>query len=384
MLVSSVSERYATVTKQAYGSRVDVPLRALLLLGLAAVAPAPAPHAAPACYDAAIVSLRNGATLHRYHASDGGLIRANSASASSPLLPGEDAVTDGRGGWYVAGTGLAHLLGNGRLDRSWHSQLHRHLALWTLARAGDRLIVSDGQRVFGVDLNGRLLWRSGSIGGGSMARIYTLAATSSRVYVGGAFKRFAGSTRGQLVSLDAATGRLLAWRAPGLKPYSPATSRSVTTLGLGTERLYFAGSFSGVGRAVRQSGVAAVRLRDGGLTGFAPRAPVLGTLALAAVHGNVLVGGGDSGGVFDSKTGRRRLDSSVVGSAVAIAVRGSTAYVGGNLRSGVGPHNLMAVNVRTGVDRLWFPNVARYVGVAKIALSGDKAFVGGQFCSSIG
>jgi hypothetical protein len=97
-----------------------------------------------------------------------------------------------------------------------------------------------------------------------------------------------------------------------------------------------------------------------------------------------LVGGGDSGGVFDPKTGRRRLDSSVVGSAVAIAVRGSTAYVGGNLRSGVGPHNLMAVNVRTGVDRLWFPNVARYVGVATIALSGDKAFVGGQFCSSIG
>jgi len=91
-------------------------LAALLALGAAAVAAgtAPAPHAASSCYDGAIVSLGTGATLHRYHARDGGLIRSNSARAVP--LPGEDAVSDGRGGWYVAGAGLAHLLGNGRLD----------------------------------------------------------------------------------------------------------------------------------------------------------------------------------------------------------------------------------------------------------------------------
>jgi hypothetical protein len=204
------------------------------------------------------------------------------------------------------------------------------------------------------------------------------------VFVGGMFKRFGGAARGQLVALSAARGRLLAWHAPPLKPYTPTTSRSVSTLALGTERLYFAGSFSSVGGGPRTNGVAAVRLRDGRLTSFAPRGSTYGALALAVVHGNVLIGGGDGGGIFDARTGKLRHVSGIVGAGVAFAVRGRTAYVGGNFRNDVGLHNLLAVDVRTGDNTKWFPNVAREVGVAKIALSGDKAFVGGQFCSSLG
>jgi outer membrane protein assembly factor BamB len=363
---------------------VDVPLRALLLLGLAAVAAgsARAPHAAPPCYDAAIVSLRDGAMLHRYHASDGGLVRANSASPSSPLLPGEDAVTDGSGGWYVAGAGLAHLLGNGRLDRSWHSQLHRHLALWTLARAGGRLVVSDGQRVYAVDATtGKLLWGSAAIGGGSMARILVVTATARTIFVGGAFKRFGSSPRRGLAALSASDGRILPWHAPTLASWF-GTPPSVTTLAVGEGRLYFAGTFGGVAGAARVNGVAAVRLHDGRLTRFAPRAPTLGTLAIAVVHENVVLGGGDSSGIFDATTGTLRHRSATIGGVVA--VRGWTAYTGGSGKYSISPHNLLAVDVRTGDSGRWVPNVAPVVGVATIALSGDKALLGGQFCQTLG
>jgi outer membrane protein assembly factor BamB len=358
------------------------PLRLLLVLAVAAVAggASPAPYAASSCYDAAIVSLRSGATLHRYHARDGGVIRAY--AASTPLLPGEDAVADGQGGWYVAGAGLAHLRGDGRLDTRWHSQLRRHLRLWTFARAGARLFASDGRRVYAVAArSGKLLWTSAAIGGGSAARIWALVATPSTVYVGGAFKRFGAVSRGQLAALSAATGRVLAWRTPPLRPYTP--SPIVGTLALGAERLYFAGSFHGVGGAPRSNAVAAVRLRDGRLTSFAPRGSFSGALALAVVRGKVLIGGGDGGGVFDAKTGRLWIRSFIVETGVAIAVRGWTAYVGGNLRNNIGLHNLLAVGVRSGDLRRWFPNVARQVAVAKIALSGDKAFVGGLFCARL-
>lgn len=357
-------------------------LRVLVVLGVAtiAVGAAPAPRAASPCYDGAIVSLRSGATLHRYHARDGGLIRANATGA--PLLPGEDAVADGKRGWYIAGAGLARLGRDGRLDVAWHSPLRRHLKLWTLARAGGRLFVSDGQRVYAVgERSGAVLWASAAIGGGSMATIFAVVATPRTVFVGGAFKRFGSVPRGQLAALSATSGRVLPWHAPVLTPYTPTTSRSVQTLALGSERLYFAGSFSAVGGAPRNGGVAAVRLREGGLTRFDPRTATDGTLAIAVVHGNVLIGGGDSGGIFDAKTGKLRHRSSFIGGA--IAPRGWSAYVGASFRNNIGLHNLLAVDVRTGDNLKWFPNIAHEVGVAKISLSGDKAFVGGQFCRSL-
>ncbi|HSS80235.1 MAG TPA: hypothetical protein VLK24_03455 [Gaiellaceae bacterium] len=356
--------------------------RVLVVLVLATVAAgaSSAPRAASPCFDGAIVSLRSGVTLHRYHARDGGLVRASATRV--PVLPGEDAVADGNGGWYISGFGLARLRGDGQLDTSWHPPLRRHLALWTLARAGGRLFVSDGQRVYAVEeRSGNVLWASGTIGGGSMRRIFAVVATPSTVFVGGAFKRFGSVTRGQLAALSASSGRVLPWHAPVLKPYTPTTSRSVQTLALGPGSLYFAGSFSGVGGAARGGGVAAVRLRDGRLTKFAPSAGTIGTLALAVVHGNALIGGGDIGGVFDAETGKLRHHSSIIG--VAIAARGWRAYVGGNFRNDIGLHNLLAVDVHTGDNLKWFPNIAREVGVAKIALSGDKAFVGGQFCARL-
>lgn len=358
-------------------------LRVLLVLSVAAVAAgaAPAPRAASPCFDGAIVSLRTGATLHRYHVRH--VARLSGFAAASALLPGADAVADGHGGWYVAGPRLGRLRGDGRLDTAWHAQLDRRVEVGGIVRARGRLFVTDSRRVYALDARtGKLLWRSAAVGGGSMARIHAIAATPTIVFLGGAFRHLGSAARAHLAALSASDGHTLAWHAPALSPYSPTTPPLVWTLSVGAERLYFAGSFSGVGGARRPNGVAAVGPRDGRLTSFAPRAPTLGTLAIAVSHGNVLLGGGDSSGIFDAKTGRLRHHSSFVGGA--LAVRGWTAYSGGSIRNDIGLHNLLAVDVRTGDNRSWFPNIAREVSVAKIALSGDKAFVGGQFCSTLG
>jgi outer membrane protein assembly factor BamB len=356
-----------------------------LTLALVVIGAAPASRTTSGCFDGAVVSLRNGATLERFHARERGLIRGY--VRTGPLLPGEDAVADGHGGWYVAGLGLAHLRGNGSLDRTWHSPLRRRLQLWTLARSGDRLFVSDGRRVFAVDAErGRIVWTSVEAGGKKAWSIRALVATGDAVYIGGSFSRIGSAPRHQLAALSASNGRLLPWQAPALTPYGPTIFPAVDALAAGGGRLYFAGAsgFRGVGGTPRPDGVAAVRLSDGGLTSFQPR-PTVEPLSLAVAGRNVLIGSQETGGgVYDTRTGRLRPKIGYVGGAAAIAVRGSYAYVGGNFRSTVGVHNLVAVNLRTGDLRLhWFPYPARENGLATIVLSGDKAFLGGQFCASL-
>ena len=353
--------------------------RALLLLGLAFAVGGAAGSGATAggpsgCRDAALVSLRTGAVLKRYTARDGGVVRSQAATT---VLPGEDAVADGHGGWYVAGAGLAHLLSDGRVDTTWHPRLHRRLRLWTLARAGNSLYVSDGHVVFAVDArSGALRW-SKSVGR-NPAAVMALAATRSAVYIGGRFSRVGNETRHQLAALDPATGRLLAWRTPSLGLYS-SSAPAVGTLALGSQRLYFSGGFIRVDGVARRAGVAAVSLPDGRLTPFDP-GHAYAPLGLAVWRGHVLIGGDGGGGMYDARTGHHRRDLDPLSSASVITVHGSIAYVGGNFRTTIGGQNLLAVNLRTGELRRWFPNLAHEVGVATIAISGEEAFVGGQFC----
>jgi hypothetical protein len=67
---------------------------------------------------------------------------------------------------------------------------------------------------------------------------------------------------------------------------------------------------------------------------------------------------------------------------VAITVHGSTAFLGGDSRTTFGgTFNLIAIDLHTGRFKRWFPKIAEFENVAKIAISGDRAFVGGQFCN---
>jgi outer membrane protein assembly factor BamB len=315
------------------------------------------------CSRGALVSLRTGAVLKRFTA-----------------LPGEDAVADGRGGWYVAGYGLARLRKDGRVDPDWHAALFRILALGTLKRVRDRLYVSDGRRVFALDAaTGRRLWASAAVSGGL---IRSVAATRSAVFVGGAFTRVGPVRRSLLAAFGARDGRLLPWHGPSIA-YTGA-SAELAALALTERRLYLGGFFTHIGGRPRPSGAAALRVQSGTVTPFAPRFGSWDVTAIAARGRLVLVGGTFGGGVFDARTSASRPGSGTVSGSKTIALNGSTAYLGGDLRSSIGGHNLLALDLRTGKLRHWFPSIARYVTVSRIAVSGGRVFVGGSFCSSIG
>jgi outer membrane protein assembly factor BamB len=291
-------------------------------------------------------------------------------------------VADGRGGWYVAGVGLAHVTPDARRDPKWRPRLSTRRQVFGLTRAGGRLFVTDGYRVFAVsERTGRQLWSSARIHHRPQIGVLAVAATAAEVFVGGYLTEVGTERRNALAALDARTGRLLPWRHPPIGNYRGSLP-VVSSLAVGAGRLYFGGGFIRLGGARRLGGVAAVTIRDGKATPFAPYAYNLSSLVVSGRF--VLIGGREGGGVFDGETGklvsrRRPLDL-----ASAIAVRGTTAYFGGDFRTTVGGDNLLAIDLRSGKPRHWFPRLANEVSVSVLAPSGGKLFVGGAFCSSLG
>jgi PQQ-like domain len=262
---------------------VRLAITAAVAAPLAGDVPAAQPSAKrpPPCREVALISVRTGKVLRRLSARDG----AYAGYAHGPLLPGEDAVRDGHDSWYVAGIGMGHVRSGGSLDKAWHSSLHVRLRLGTLARSGNRLLASDGRRVYAVAAaTGRLLWSSARVSGPNTPRIWSVVAVKKRVYLGGEFTRVGSAKRTALAALDAETGRLLPWHtlAP-LQLYGQHTPGTVGKLVLSGSRLYFAGNFGGLGRQLisRPRGVAAVRASDGRLTSFAPRGNFFSPMGLA-------------------------------------------------------------------------------------------------------
>lgn len=294
-------------------------------------------------------------------------------------------VADGQGGWFVANSRLQRLHRDGSVDRAWRSPVRRSLAprqparAGMLARQGDRLYVAGRLRVVAVDAGtGRVIWRSPAIAGptvkGFRPTITAVAAGSRSVYVGGTFTSLGGAERVGLAALDAFTGRLLPWRAPPV--------RGLALLALSTSRLYFSGS----------SGVGAVRAGDGRPTGFVPQPHLQDPLVLAAWRRFLLVGCSSrwsscnvDSGVFDARTGKpvHKYGFGQVVSAGAIAIVGSTAYLGAGPEGSFGGDVvLIAINLRTGKYEPWFPKVAAYSYVESMAVSGERVFVAGSFCPS--
>jgi hypothetical protein len=235
----------------------------------------------PNCHEGAIVSAKTGQVLQRFSA------RGGDPHGRPPLLAGSDVVSDGHGGWYLAGIGLSHLLPSGQLDRAWRSGVRTKLAPGTLQRASGRLYVSDWRHVIALNARtGARLWTSPAITG---AHILAVAANRSTAYVGGAFSRLGAARRRNLAALDARTGRVLPWRAPALA--YPNAGGYATTLAVAPKRLYVGGWFATVGGKPRQSGVASLRLDTGAVTPFDPRFSSDDVSAIAPAGRAVFVGG---------------------------------------------------------------------------------------------
>ncbi len=330
----------------------------------------------------------------------GKILRLSNLAVSS-------AVADGRGGWYANGAiGLARLLPSGKLDSSWGSPESRKLGCSVgcrLVKVGSRLYVA-GQRsetvpgpggearvsvVAAFDAGtGARLWVSSS----PSQDVYALAASSTRVYVGGAFTSVGSAKRHRLAALDAATGRLLDWRGPRIS-FDPPASAAIFALTLDGSRLYVGGTFTSIG-GKRQFYLAALNPATGALLSWKPPQAVFGAyypMQILVTRGQLIIPGYDGFFAASLRTGRKpSWLGKIRGSAGTVTVDGSLLYLGANIDQslssvgGARRNNLAAIDLATGRATSWGPDLAPYVDVSEIVPSGDQVLVVGSFTNSIG
>jgi hypothetical protein len=330
----------------------------------------------------------------------GKILRRSNLAVSS-------AVSDGRDGWYVNGAiGLAHLLSDGRIDSSWGTPESRKLGCSVgcrLVKFGSRLYVA-GQRsetvpgpggetrvsvVEAFDAGtGARLW----VGPSPSQDVYALAASSTRVYIGGAFTSVGNVTRHGFAALDAETGRLLDWRGPRIS-FDPPASAAIFALTLDGPRLYLGGTFLSIGGR-RQFYLAALNPATGALLSWKPPQAVFGAyypMQILVTRGQLIIPGYDGFFAASLRTGRKpSWLGKIRGSAGTVTVDGSLLYLGANIDQslssvdGARRNNLAAIDLATGRATSWAPNLAPYVDVGAIVPSGGRVLVVGSFTDSIG
>jgi len=274
-------------------------------------------------------------------------------------------VSDGAGGYYVGGwfdrvggvprANLAHIDADGSVDPAWNPNPNY-----------------DG----GVD---------------------ALALSGSTVYVGGFFSSIGGRARRGIATVDAHTGRVSAW--------NPNANNSVGALAVSGSTVYAAGDFTSIGGQARHN-IAALDAGSGRASAWNPNAN--GPVNALAVSGSTIYVGGyftSIGGrarhniaALDARSGRasawnpsangpsawNRNANGRYAHVVALAVSGSTVYVGGYFTSigGRRRHNIAALDARSGRASAWNPNPnSRYAGVVALAVSGSTIYAGGEFTS---
>jgi hypothetical protein len=223
------------------------------------------------------------------------------------------------------------------------------------------------------------------------------------IYVSGGFLRIGGATRGGLAALDAVSGHATPWRPAPLHVHdrSGATAQALSLAG---GRLAVGGMFETVG-GVHRNNLAAINTRTGRPTPWNP-GRTDGVINALAVSGTTVYLGGDfrhvdgqarSGlAAVDARTGRvtawnphvepRVADLPQNGEVDAIAVVGSTVYVGGYFAriGGQARSSLAAIDARTGAVLPWNHGLkgplTGGLGEAKVLLvSGNTLYVGGEF-----
>lgn len=273
------------------------------------------------------------------------------------------SVSDGAGGYYIGGlftrighikrNSMAHILADGRVDPLWNPNVT-----------------------------------------GSVA---TIIVSGSTMYVGGVFTSVGGQTRNGLAALQGEEGAVTSWNPTN----SP--NASVLALALKDNTLYVGGRFSSIGGQSRNH-LAAVATDTGLATSWDPNL-VSGSdtpIQVLVLSGNTLYVGGN----FTSIGGQNRRSLAAVDLAAsggptvtnwtpgphnesnnpavsAIAVSGSTVYVGGHFDligvSSPQPRNNVAALDATGNPTAWDPNVN--ATVKSLVISGNTVYVGGDFTS---
>jgi hypothetical protein len=219
------------------------------------------------------------------------LRRDSGRRAAAPEISGgavevSAAISDRRGGFYVAGnfgrvgswraSNVVHLLANGRIDRG---------------------------------------FKAATDGG-----VLALALSGHRLFLGGGFVRIDGRERRRLGAVDSRTGQVTNWHPRLGVPHGAGLGVHALLLGRGV--LYAGGGFRTVRGRVRRN-LAALRLSDGRPTSFDARLPI-------------------------SYAGAADLDGLEQTPVLALALRDHALYVGSDEDDDGVRTSLRAVDPRTG------------------------------------
>jgi hypothetical protein len=239
-------------------------------------------------------------------------------------------------------------------------------------------------------------WNPNAGGGTSIGSpVLTLAVSGSTVYASGFFASIGGQYRSFVAALNASTGLATAW--------NPGADGTVRAFAVSGSTVYVGGAFTSIGGQSR-TGIAALNAGTGLATAWNPDANdgygnYACVYALVVSGSTVYVGGQFTsiGGV--DRNGIAALDATGAampwnpdaiwgdwhGSINALALSGSTLYVGGDFDhiGGQPRSNIAALDVGTGLATAWDPepSSAGYATVYALAVSGSTIYAGGDFTS---
>jgi WD40 repeat protein len=338
-------------------------------------------------------------------------------------------VSDGHGGFFVAGKfsavggeerdNLAHVLADGSVDPAWHPSTDG--PVYSLARSGSTVYAggffatASGQprkkaAAFDATTGALTSWNPTVMDPSGDGGVYALAVSGSTVYLGGQFTTVQGALRTHVAAVDATTGAPTSWAPSAQKTTLPGCSGCVYSIAVSGDgqTVYIGGDFdsvdaSGSNVSTTRHNVAAFDATTGAVKAFDANADDVVNAVL--VDGStVYLGGAFTGAhaingttarngaaAVDATTGA--VDASwdpdvqatgIAGAASvdALAVSGSTVYLGGNfdtLNGGAGRNYLAAVNDTDGSVTGWNPN--GNAQVRSLAVSGSVVSAGGIFSS---
>jgi putative pyrroloquinoline-quinone binding quinoprotein/dockerin type I repeat protein len=215
------------------------------------------------------------------------------------------------------------------------------------------------------------VWNPNATGTGATVRAF--AASGSTIYAGGNFTSIGGQSRTNVAALDTTTGAATLW--------NPAPNEAVLAIHKLNNTVYIGGGFILVGGQPRNR-LAAIDATTGAVTTWNPGAN--STVYAMAGSGNTVFAGGE----FNSCSGLSRnyfaaLDTvngtptawnptTSLGSVYSFAVLGNVVYVGGE-------HAIVAIDRSTGVP-IWTKTLGGFNRhVDAVAVSGSTVYVGGDF-----
>jgi beta-propeller uncharacterized protein DUF5122 len=231
---------------------------------------------------------------------------------------------------------------------------------------------------------------------GQAAGVRAIGASGSDVVAGGTFINVGGVDRRNLAAIDLNTGQATAFNPPMKGQFSALTS--VTAVARTDDGILWAGGEFITEGPNPRTGLAAFDAGSGAIASFHRDPNGSGVSALAASGSTVYAGGSFTsvGGVprrniaaFRHVPGEEGtvlpFDADVNGPVRALALTGSTLYLGGQFQNINGAlaallkprNNLAAVDATTGLGLPWDPNADGQVNA--LAVDGDTVFAGGNF-----